>query len=842
MTERYFLTKIAVEGFRGINNEGQPLVLNFKPAAVNSVFASNGVGKSSVFEALTYAIRGAVPRLTELQAQENPLRYEANLFHSQRSATIDIGLEDSEGKEHLIRVTRSSSGKRTVSSLTQTSDPEAILKSLDSDFVLLDYAQFNRFMADTPLDRGRSFSALLGLSALSNTRQYIGALANNGNLNSDLSITTQQAEVSVNERQASALLLSISRDYLSLRGEELLDTSDLDGVGRNVVEALKGIQLFAHAIDATELKEVDFSLLHGLIQDAESGEDRKALADAIRKISDLDTIVPFSEQDASTIEAKLNEAGKEREVLLTATRGDLYRHLHEAGDTFLRSQGSSGLEETQCPLCSREGIHPVLDQIEAELQKYQQLAHHDSEVAKWLSQTAWPAFLEGAHTVLGDLTAEDGSSTDNSMSSAATLASVRRMSKGEPFEHESVVSSLTYTRRVVAAIASRRSKAQSTKASVENRLPPSLVALTQRVELASALARNLALLDELTSSVKELKARVADALRWKAFIQRANTLFGHAEADLTNRRLKELDDSYKQLFRSIIGVQDIVPSMQRAQADQKLDVRLESFHGLSNESARALLSESYRNAFAISVFLSAASTSKFAARFIVLDDVTSSFDAGNQWMLMEQLRTTLRYSDGNASGLQFILLSHDGLMEKYFDKCDDGPAWHHQRLQGLSPLGQVTTVAQSASRLKDSAMSFLTAGQVPQAQPLIRQYLEFVLLQIIRKVQIPVPYDFAIRDQQKMVQNCLDAIASALLLHEAAGKLVLEPQQIQRFREQILPQLVSNYLSHYATAASASVSPHVLIGVLELIDSIPEQFQYSDESGAMRWYRALDRQ
>jgi len=47
---RYFLGCLSIEGFRGINNDGDPLVLKFKSDAVNSVHAPNGVGKSSIFE------------------------------------------------------------------------------------------------------------------------------------------------------------------------------------------------------------------------------------------------------------------------------------------------------------------------------------------------------------------------------------------------------------------------------------------------------------------------------------------------------------------------------------------------------------------------------------------------------------------------------------------------------------------------------------------------------------------------------------------------------------------------------------------------------------------------
>jgi hypothetical protein len=53
---------------------------------------------------------------------------------------------------------------------------------------------------------------------------------------------------------------------------------------------------------------------------------------------------------------------------------------------------------------------------------------------------------------------------------------------------------------------------------------------------------------------------------------------------------------------------------------------------------------------------------------------------------------------------------------------------------------------------------FLDAGQVEQAAIFLRQYLEFSLLRIIRKLDIPVPLDFVIRDDQKLAGNCLEAI------------------------------------------------------------------------------------
>ena len=90
MMARYFLTSLAIEGFRGVNNENEPLDITFEPNSVNSVFAVNGIGKSSIFEALCYAIHGTIPKLESLHPQERPQDYYCNRFHSKNAASIVV--------------------------------------------------------------------------------------------------------------------------------------------------------------------------------------------------------------------------------------------------------------------------------------------------------------------------------------------------------------------------------------------------------------------------------------------------------------------------------------------------------------------------------------------------------------------------------------------------------------------------------------------------------------------------------------------------------------------------------------------------------------------------------
>jgi hypothetical protein len=308
-------------------------------------------------------------------------------------------------------------------------------------------------------------------------------------------------------------------------------------------------------------------------------------------------------------------------------------------------------------------------------------------------------------------------------------------------------------------------------------------------------------------------------------------------------RLTEIEDSYKDLFPKLMrGAPDLKPVLARAGASENVDLRLSDFYGLADISARAVLSESYRNAVAASIFLSAATKHGRAPRFMVLDDITSSFDGGHQFNLMDALRTTLRHGS-NPDGIQFIVLSHDAALEKYFDKLGSTTDWHHQKLQGMPPKGQVLTSAMGADRLKTLAMAQLGVGDVDLGGPLVRQYMEFKLGTIISKLQILVPPDYATRPDKRTLSTYLDAIVGAVRLYAAAGTCVLEAAQIAAINNSATASLMSNMVSHYETGAGNPLNAYAMIGVVQEIDAYADNFMRVDPANAGQriFYRRLDR-
>ena len=318
---------------------------------------------------------------------------------------------------------------------------------------------------------------------------------------------------------------------------------------------------------------------------------------------------------------------------------------------------------------------------------------------------------------------------------------------------------------------------------------------------------------------------------------------GEAESRLATQRINAIEASYQDLFRHVVrGGIDMRPTLERASDSANIGLNLENFYGETGIPARAVLSESYRNAIAASIFFAASVEQTGPARFMILDDITSSFDGGHQFALMEALRTKLQVA-AVANGLQFIVLSHDTLLEKYFDRtASDHTNWYHQRLQGAAPTGNVYPSHSDANRLKALATTHLQAGQVEIGQPFVRQYLEFKLSQIISKLKVPVPPDYAIRSDNKTVGNALDAISQAIDLFGAAGWLVLTAQQRADFSNQHVPAMIANYVSHYETGAGTPINAHVLLGVLQSVDDLAECFRYDDMSTTpptRKWYRSL---
>lgn len=807
---RYFLRRVSIEGFRGVNNKGNPLVLDFDPTKVVSVFGANGSGKSSIFEALEFAINGGVRRLSQLQKAERPEEYYINKFHKGPAyITLDFVADDS--SSHVsITVQRTAGGQRKVTGTVP--DPEGFLRSIQAETLLINYRTFEDFILDTPLNRGRRFARLLGLEAISTMRANLAALCDNRNLKNDLNVGVLEARLrAAMDARGRAIHTALSQLSDVVKHEFTTDSFNLSQVAESCLRALNNDPVLRPLIAGKNLSSIDYDKCLEVLREADRTGDRTKLAELQARKSRL--AIPLDVENLAKKVEHIERMVTERNRLIEKTKGTAYQALYKATQQLLDESG----QVDDCPLCERPWEHPSgLDLrgfIQHELANYRDIQDIDARIrTEWRELTRDPSVTKLSREI-----AEFGPREEQV--AAPTLEDIVA---AEPTE-----ATLKAFRDMSLALESRRIALLSTiehEISVlEASIPQSIVASIRAITAAKNLTETLreyvrATKDEATVS-KELK--IID--KWQAFIKTLATEFAQAEAQLVRSTIALLERDIRQLYRAILPGAPITPKLSRSSDTEQLHLILEQFYGLTDAHAVPLLSESYRNSLGLAVLLAASCRRPYGGRFLVLDDVTSSFDAGHQAFLLDAIYQHVSIPN-NPAGLQVIVLSHDGTLKKYFNSAvSQGRAWKHYQLKGTPPSGMVTTQAIPVDQLRQDVMGPLTEGDVDSARKAVRFYLEAALLQIIEQCHVRISID---KVDNLMPREMMDAIKQEIDLHSKANELVLEPAKAKEITDTIIPFLMGNAWAHFWTDSTSSVDPFTVKSVVEHIDRLMDAFKY----------------
>lgn len=815
----WYLEQIAIEGFRGINNAGAPLELKFHPDKVNSVFAPNGVGKSSIFEAVTYVLTGAIPKLDALPAVERGASYYLNRFHPAGLGTVSLKLRPAAGGASLtVMVTRDQNGARTVAT-SDGRDGSALLAEMNREFVLLDAKTFQNFIDDTPLNRGRSFSGLLGLGSYSTLRQALQALSNTRGFNNHFELSAKTGKKMLIDGQIVQARNNIRASYLALVGEEQDVAATNDKIRTSAHAILHNIPLIQPNCEGKSFDDISPDDCLACVRDAEGGPDRERLG----KLLQAETVWndAIGALPSAELIADLVELARERDAALEKTQGDAFLRLYKLTEEI--TAHDDWHDKNVCPACDRDGDASVLEHAQTKMALYEAVTSVFERLTKASATVDWEKLAS----------AESATKRDGE---APLVKGVREMLTGGTFTEAVAVELQARAAAVRERAAEALAATAVEKEELEKRLPPSLVALTEKIEAARRLQSALKSKEASDAALNAIDAELRRIERLRSFLVNASSAFSQAEADASARRLAAVEPLCREFFQNII-FEPIVPSISKRTGAADLLISLASFHDLQGVSAQSLLSESCRNAFAISVYLAAAALYGGSAKFLLLDDVTSSLDAGHQFHLMEVIRT--RFSRPNtANGPQVIILSHDTLLEKYFNTNGSTAGWSHQRIEG-TPRTAVLPQSNALNRVRDATFNLLNAGNAQDAAPRIRQYLEYMLEEIIIRCRIPVPMDIALSDDKRLAGQLIGAIDAQVKLHNGANSLILEPAQLQGLNLAVAT-ITANFLAHWSTGQTQAFAPGALLGVMQAINNYADCFKFEPSPGADRtYYRSL---
>ena len=549
----WFLEQISVEGFRGINNVGAPLELKFDPDKVNSVFAPNGVGKSSIFEAVTYVLTGGIPKLDALPASERGASYYLNRFHPADLGTISLTLRAaSDGARLTVTVTRDQNGARRVAT-SDGRDGNALLAEMNREFVLLDAKTFQKFIDDTPLNRGRSFSALLGLGHYSTLRQALQALSHTRGFNNHFDVNAKTGRKGLIEGQIRQARNNIRASYLTLVGEEPGAGAGNGELRMRAHAILHNIPLIQPKCDGKSFDDISPDDCLALVRDAEGGPDKERLGKLLQEETGWNEAI--GALPSVDLLAKLVGLARERDAALEKTQGDTFLRLYKLTEQI--TAHNDWHDKNVCPACDRQGEASVLDHARQKVALYDAVTGVSERLAKESATVDWDklAVVEGATKLADETPLVKDNMTKIAGGAFTEAVALALQARAESVRERAIKAHAT-------AVAEREELAK--------RLPPSLVAVTSKIEAARQLQLALKSEESARSSLDAISAELRRIERVRSFLTRACSVFSQAEGGASARRLAAVEPLCREFFENVI-FEPVVPAISKCLSEEFLN-------------------------------------------------------------------------------------------------------------------------------------------------------------------------------------------------------------------------------------------------------------------------------
>ena len=518
---RYFLTKLSVEGFRGIKNEGDPLSLSLKADAVNSIYAQNGVGKTSLYEAISYAIFDRLPKLDGLQRSEKPEAYYINRFHTRQIGSITLEFTPDDGSPIVgIVVVRTAAGQRTVTSPTGHASPSTFLAALAEDFTVVDYGKFARFIDDTPLERGRTFSSLIGLTRFARLRQRLDQASNRRSFATDFQMATLNANLDAAERRVRENRSAALAAYEEVTGSVI---QDLTGEGTRITEvttALASVPPLDTVFVGKDILTVDMDAARAAILVAEGGPAKAEYQRVVQDIESVSRCAPTAEAEADA-EALLKLAQR-YDAAVTLAGSKSRQNLFEAAKRVV--EGEDWIDPQQCPVCETRIAEPIAARMEHLLEHYQEADQLAEELKAAIDASAWLAWLEK----LEGCTPLNLTDERKHRSTIRQLAGENRLTEGRLRE------AIENSQRLKAERQATLATLQARETELQGQLPPSHVALTQKLEAGNRFRQGLLGHRTTSKEASDLRTHRKWRERWQKFMADTAKNVGDAESSACN--------------------------------------------------------------------------------------------------------------------------------------------------------------------------------------------------------------------------------------------------------------------------------------------------------------------
>lgn len=709
------LRHVKIAAFRGARFE---LPLDFgKNNKSLAIFGENAAGKSTITDALEWFIHDRVGHLWREDCRQEALRHVLAKDEDDCRVEVRFDGKDQDGGKSL------SAELKTTASFANDNTRD-LVGALRDDRIILRHADIVKFLDETKGNKRAAIAEIIGYEEITQFRTVIQQTRN----------ALQKEGRYTGAKQQSETLQGAMVDAV---GQVVPARATFLGIAQEIVKpfALKT----AITDEASYAKALDE--LRGLGNSVEKIKAAERLGQLAKACDDLKAEIDAFVGDAKIYQGTYNTLAKERENVNKLRLSDFL----SKGKSVIDAESYT---DDKCPFCLSSY---ELGKLQAEVQ--QRLADMAELQAKLdAAKGLKDALIEKVRTIGTQSksiseTYKDLQGYEDLVAKASEATDLLRKyykGIGDAFDGLEVFEP---PEGFDAAIAAMRGQCEA--ASKKAQEDAKKLGLT---ELEKEVATALGDLQTLGVQVREYEKaqRIIDA--YEAQILTLSTIFDRFIA-VQNAALQAVLDTISAdvgVFYTKLHPKESVDKVRLTMVGEE-GVEFEySFHGHTTQPPRKYLSESHLNSLGVVLFLANARIFNKHSKFLVLDDIVTSFDTRHRRRLLRLLRD--EFSDW-----QIIILTHESVWFDLIKKEMAQSGWLFHEVRSDETNGIL--MDESPATLK--AIIEKKKGKEDVTNDL-RKLLESVLKEICHALEVKVSFRFNDVNEKRMSDELLGRLRSTL--------------------------------------------------------------------------------
>ncbi|MGB3947713.1 MAG: hypothetical protein WBM13_06995 [Bacteroidia bacterium] len=709
------LNNIAISGIRGVKADLE-LPLNGKSALI---YGDNGMGKSTITDSLEWFFKDEV---SHLSGEEIDLKDAIRNSYISDDIKSKIAIQFNDLKLNAERILELKKSKLVAEYSNKTDDFNGYLKKSNTENLILRHQFLTDFIDKTKSDKLKSLSEIIGFSEITKVKEVLRKSFSNinteiKNQNFESQINTQKITLKENLGSVMSVEENLFNEINILLKPLKIDTE---------VKSFEDIDKLL-----TKLKSQTSSPLVNELKFLEKTKEVFAL---------LKSETALINDEYVKYHTEFSNISKDVQSIMQIFLGELLKVGKHVIDKKYHNQDT-------CPLClQNKNREELISEIENRLIEVEKASSKKSafDSTKNSLTTIIETRIKKFEFYLNDLLVNEVSNKeikDNVDLLFVKLksyqkAAIEKVTSGngikEPNELLFTESDFTFLTKVDERI----------------------------VNLKATIAKdNTTTIYSKVSFAKDSFLKIKKFENEKAILDKQKASFEIIYNEFVKRQKKALEDFINSFsvkinefyqFMNPDEQFDEIRIVTKGDEDKLLGLTIEyKFNGGWVSPPQKYFSESHLNCFGLSFFLASVIAFNKSNKFIVFDDVISSFDSNHRIRFANLLMQ--EFSD-----YQLIVLTHENNWFEYFRNAVKGKGWVVNSVSWTNDKG--THFVETIESLREKIEKKIADNNTDKLGNDIREYLESILKNIAVNIEVKLKFLFNDKNEDRMAYELLTEV------------------------------------------------------------------------------------